>query len=68
MMSTPKLPHSTSADRSTKRLTAVTYTQRRSRSIRSIFIPNDCTFGLFHQQSSQPPHTHTPALLDSRSS
>ena len=29
------------------RLTAVTYTQRRSRSIRSNFIPNDCTFGLF---------------------
>ena len=29
------------------RPTAVTYTQRRSRSIRSIFIPNDCTFGLF---------------------
>ena len=29
------------------RPTAVTYTQRRSRSIRSNFIPNDCTFGLF---------------------
>ena len=31
------------------RPTAVTYTQRRSRSIRSNFIPNDCTFGLFRR-------------------
>ena len=37
------------------RPTAVTYTQRRSRSIRSNFIPHDCTFELFLSVASTIP-------------